>query len=202
MRPPSLIATMCLFSSLLAAQTTTTFRVTAESATALATVNGTRISIEVGRGNALGAPVSFLDIFTSTSNPDGSITFSIGIGTIPNEDFFTANLEQMSVNVDTSQVPGFQSTICTFSFTPFFQSTCSAGPLGVVQVNWKNNRITSRRLFVEAHETFGGSVTENAHEDQDQSSADADGSVLGFSFSAADRAFVIMNHDTTITVTR
>src|SRR5438093_1503206 len=115
MRPLSLIAAVCLLSSLLAAQTTTRFRVTAESAAVRASVNGTEISVDVARGNALGAPVTFLDIFTSTSNADGSFTFSIGIGTIPNEDFFTANVEQMSVNVDTSQVPGFESTICTFS---------------------------------------------------------------------------------------
>lgn len=199
MRLLSLFAAVCLFTSLLAAQTTvTSFHSTAESAAVTATVNGAQISVSVFRGDSS----AFIDFFSDAENPDGSITETFGLGTIPGADFTNNGMEHMSLNVDTSQVPGFSSTTCTFTFTPFFNSSCSQGPLGVFQVDWTNNRITSSTLLSEDHETRGGSETVDSHVDSDQSSADASGSFLGLSFSAADNGVVSLNRDTTITITQ
>lgn len=197
MRPLSSVAAVCLFSSLLAAQTTTSFHSAGGGAFAVTNVNGTAIQIDVNRGDTS----ALLLTFTSTQNPDGSVTTTTGSGTIPNADFFSSTLEHMSLNVDTSQVPGFQSTTCTSSFTPFFTETCGPGPLGVIQVNWVNNRIIIISGVQEQHRTFFG-VTVDLHIDASADSANASGSFLGLSFSSANNAFVQTNRDTTITITQ
>jgi hypothetical protein len=193
----SVAAALCLFSSLLAAQSTTSFHSKAEGASVSATVNGTAIDIQVSRG----ASSTNLLTLTLTQNPDGSFTSTEGFGAIPNADFVNGGLQHMSLNVDTSQVPGFRSVSCTVSFTPFFTETCGQGPLGLIQVNWVNNRITTSSVLEEEHLTSGG-LTVDTHTDADTSSANASGSYLGLSFPVADNASVRMNRNTTITITQ
>lgn len=197
MKSLSLAAVVCLFSSLLAAQSTTSFHSSAEAAFALANVNGTFIEIEVNRGDTS----AFLETFATTSNPDGSVTSTDQFGTIPNADFVNNGLQHMSLNVDTSQVPGFKSVTCTASFTPFFTETCGQGPLGIIQVNWINNRITTTSFLEEQHLTEGG-LEVHKHIDSDATSANASGSYLGLSFPVADLANIQLNRDTTITITQ
>jgi hypothetical protein len=191
-------AAMCLFSTVLVAQTTTSFHSTAEGAFLRTSVNGTEISIDVLRGST----ESSLMAFAVTSNSDGSTTEVSALGAIPNADFVNGGVEHMSLNVDTSQVPGFRSTSCTFSFTPFFTSSCSQGPTGLIQVNWTNNRINSTSVLRERHLTIGGSVTIDFHENFDENSANANGTFLGLVFSASDDASIRLNRETTITITQ
>lgn len=195
----SLFAAVCLFSSLLAAQTkVTSFHSTAESADVTVTINGTFLTLGVSRGD----DSDFLSISSTVQNPDGTVTETSAFGNIPGADFTNSGLNRMRLNVDTSQVPGFSSTTCTFTVTPPFTSTCSPGPLGVVQADWINNRISSETVLFENHQTFLSFETIDSHVDSELSSADASGSFLGFSFSVADNASVGLNRDTTITITQ
>lgn len=189
------LAAVCLFSSLLAAQTTTSFHSKAEGAFALVNANNTSTEIQVNRGDTS----TFLDVFAVTPGSNGGFTVTSGFGTIPNADFVTSGLQRMALNVDTSQVPGFQSVTCTVSFTPFFNETCQPGPVGLIQINWTGNRIQTFSVIEERHTTQGG-LTVDLHINADQISANASGSYLGFSFPAADNAITDMNHDTTITI--
>lgn len=191
---------VCFFSSLLFAQTTTSFHGTAESATVTTNVNGTSLNLEVGRGDFLGHPVTFLSLFLVTHNADGSFTQVFGFDTIPGQAFTNAGIEQMDVNLDTSQVPNFQLTQCTVTFTPFFQSSCSAAPSGIIRVHWSNNKVNSQSILTNEHGSFAG-VSMHSHRDLDESSADASGSVLGLSLPGTNLAFVQMNRDTQITIT-
>ena len=197
MKPLWLFAAVCLLSSLLAAQTTTSFHTSGAGASAIAHAQGTQISISVGRD----VSSTLLIASSFTRNSDGSITQTFGIGKIPNDDFTNGGIEHMSLNVDTSQVPGFRSESCTFSFTPFFTSTCGQGPVGLIQVNWTDNNITSTSVVREDHRTIGGSVTIDSHVNSNESSADARGSFLGLSFPSVDRATVGLGRNTSITVT-
>jgi hypothetical protein len=198
MKSLSVLAAVCLFSSLLPAQTTTSFHSEAEAASVLTRVNNAQIMIDLDRQTTS----TLLDYFASTQNVDGSVTQTFGIGSIPNDDFLAAGTQHMSLNVDTSQVAGFRTTQCTFSFTPFFTSTCSQGTLGVIQVKWVNNGITTSSVLSEDHRTIGGSVTIDSHVNANESSADVSGSFLGQSFSSSVFATVGINKDTTITVTQ
>lgn len=198
MKPLFLVAAVCLFSSLLAAQTTTQFHFEAEGASVLALANNTEIRIDVDRETSS----TFLEYFASTQNFDGSVTQTSGSGTISNENLTIGGTERVSLNVDTRQIAGFQTTQCTFSFTPFFTSTCSQGPLGVIQVTWINNGITTSNLLTEDHRTIGGSVTMNSHVDAKESSANVSGSLLGLTFSFVLQAAIGQNRDTTITITQ
>src|SRR5437016_5995762 len=99
-------AAMCLFSTVLVAQTTTSFHSTAEGAFLLTSINDTEILIDVPRGST----ESSLMAFDVTSKSDGSTTEVSAIGAIPNAEFVNDGVEHMSLNVDTRQVPGFRST--------------------------------------------------------------------------------------------
>ena len=191
----SLAAAVCLFSSLLAAQNTTSFHSKLEGAFVLVNTNNTDVEIEVDRGDT----ASFLMVFATAPGPNGGFTVTSEFGTIPNADFVTNGFQHMALNVDTSQVPGFQSTICTVSFTPFFSETCQPGPLGVIQVNWNSNGISTFSTVEERHTTQGG-LTVDVHIDSDDRSATASGSYLGLSFSAVTVASTDINKDTTITI--
>jgi hypothetical protein len=199
MKPLFLGAAVCLFSSLLAAQNTTTFHSTAEGAFALVNINNMAAEIEVDRGNTQ----TFLMVIATTPDPNGGFTVTSSFGMIPNDDFVTngSSLQRMALNVDTSQVPGFQSTTCTISFTPSFTETCGQGPLGLIQINWIGNGITAFKR-VEERQTTQGGLKVDLHINADQISANASGSYLGSSFPAAAVASTDNNHDTTITITQ
>jgi hypothetical protein len=199
----SFLLAVCCCSSLLAAQQqTTSFHATAEGASVNATIDATNVFVSVARGFFANQPGTFMGISSFTQNPDGSFTFLFGNGTIPDQDYTNAGMEQMDLNVDTSQVSTFHLTQCTFTFTPFFSSTCGAGPTGAVQIHWTNNKIMTKRFLVDSRRTFPVAITVREHSDQDISSADASGSVLGLSFSNEPRGQVILNRDTTITITQ
>lgn len=197
MKLVSLAAAVCLFSSLLAAQTTTAFHSNADGAFALVRANNMTAEIDVNRGDSS----TFLDIFATSPGSNGGFTVTTGFGTIPNADFVTDGFQRMALNVDTSQIAGFQSVTCTVSFTPFFSETCQPGPLGLIQVNWTANGIETFNIIEERHTTQGG-LTVDLHINSSNHSANASGSYLGSSFPTAGAAATALNNDTTVTITQ
>lgn len=110
---------------------------------AYAQSNFPNTSLFIGTGDVGLGGLPFLDYSTFMPHPDGSYDFSFGFGTLPASAFDAHNTQQMSLNIDTSQVQGFQAQTCHIVFQPTFTSTCTAGPYGVISLNWENNGYSS-----------------------------------------------------------
>ncbi len=133
----------------------------------------------VGSGDvAAGTPQPFVDYATFIANPDGSYTYSFGYGNIPTSAFTGNNAQHMSLNVDTSQVPGFQTQTCTVSYVPSYTYTCTDGPFGVIQLDWQQNDYSSSRTKQDLTWT-NGPVTHGSSSDSTYVSANASGTFLG-----------------------
>ena len=145
---------------------------------AYAQSNFPNISLFVGSGNVGVGGQPFLDYSTFTLNPDGSFTYSYGIGNIPSSTFTANNVQQMSLNVDTSQLTGFQAQTCVTVFQPTYSSTCSDGPYGVIQLSWQNNDYSSSTTK-EKLTVVNGPVTRSIDSDSTYTSANGGGTFFG-----------------------
>lgn len=166
-------------------------------------VNGVETDLFLFRGpNGPNGTQTFLDYASFSENPDGSFTFTDGHGVIPNEAFTANTVQHFSLNVDTSQVSGFQATSCTVSFSPTFNESCVNGtPLGVIQIDWQANGGSSTHDI--RHSTFAsGPFTRKFDIDDDEVSADATGTFLGSTFTDLGRARIGKSRDSTVTITR
>ena len=133
----------------------------------------------VGSGDVAGTnPQPVVDFSTFIANPDGSYTYSYGYGSIPNSAFTANNVQHMSLNVDTSQVPGFQTQTCTVSYVPTYTYTCTDGPFGVIQLDWQTNGYSSSSTKQDLTWT-NGPVTHGSRSDSTYVSANAVGTFLG-----------------------
>jgi hypothetical protein len=84
----------------------------------------------------------------------------------------------MSLNVDTSQVSGFQAQTCTVVFQPTYSSTCTAGPYGDIQLDWQNNDYSSSTTNHDVSLT-NGNVSRTIKADSTYVSADGAGTFFG-----------------------
>lgn len=200
-----LLCSLCIvlgFSVVLAHAQNATFNAKDEFAQTDFEVNGMEADVFLFRGpNGSGGSQTFLDFGTFRENPDGSFTFSDGHGIIPNEAFKADSLQHFSLNVDTSQVAGFQATTCTVSFFPFRETCVNGSPEGPIQVDWQQNQASSTRSIEHLTSTFG-SFTRKLNFDEDVSSADATGTFFGGAFSDFGFARIGKAHDSSITITR
>ena len=117
----------------------------------------------------------------SFQNPDGSFTFTGGGGNIPNGAATVNNANVAHLNVDTSQVPGFFAFSCTF--VPGQPGTCTSGPFGVIQIDWRQDGVMSNRTISEDWRTFPGARV-HTQQHSDLNSAHVEGSFLGNSFTS------------------
>lgn len=141
------------------------------------TISGHNVNLAVSTIG--GQEQMLLNYNYSFRSPDGSFTFAFGFGYIPNDMVTINNANVANLNVDTSQVAGFTATTCT-SF-PGSPATCTSGPLGVIQINWHQDEVTSNRTVSEDWKTFpGGRLHTSAN--SDTSSASVTGSFLGSDF--------------------
>jgi hypothetical protein len=176
----SLVAFAMLFlSTLLMAQSnaTTTFHSNGAFAQTFSFTNGTDLFLQVNRGTDFtGSPATFLfyDSFTFSSD---SFIDTFASGTIPNDAFTGGDPAHLVLNVDTTQVNTFFVETCTFSFTNF-TFTCAPGALGVIQLEWQQNRAFSSHTTSDTQTTFAQAMAQQ-HIDADSASADVSGSFLG-----------------------
>lgn len=110
---------------------------------AYAQSNFQNTSLFIGTGDVGLGGLPFLDYSTFVPHPDGSYDYGYGFGTIPASAFDAHNTQQVSLNIDTSQVAGFQAQTCHVVFQPSYTSTCTAGPYGMISLNWVNNGYSS-----------------------------------------------------------
>jgi len=184
---------------ILSAQTST-FHASGEFAEVFGNVNGSSFDVFAARG-CIVSPCftsnTILVFNTFTLTPNGS-TFIEGQGVIPDDAFTADSPEHAMLNVDISQVPGFQVTSCTFVPGSGFQ--CHSGvPVGVIQIEWRRTQASSVTTMQETHTTSGPFVTD-FHQNQDRFSAASSGTFLGNSFTDRSRSTIGTNKDTTITL--
>lgn len=109
------------------------------------------MNISVSQGtNTSGQEQTVLIYSYGFSNPDGSSTIWIGGGTIPNDSFMTGSDAVAHLNVDTTQVSGFFTLSCTTG------SSCTRGPVGVIQIDWNRNGFSSSRSSQDTWRTLEG----------------------------------------------
>lgn len=163
-------------------------------------VPGGEVGISIFRGpDGAGGTNTFLDFGSFVENPDGSGSSTFGFGVIPDSAFDAHTLQHVTLNVDLSQISGFRVTTCTFTRTTF---TCAdSGPVGVIQVDWQQNGISSSRSIQHLTSTFGP-FTRKLDTDQDLSSADATGTYFGTSFTDPGRASVGKARLSDLTITQ
>ncbi len=175
-------------------------------AVAFANANGRDISIIVLKGtDESGNPITLLryTIINKTPNPDGTTTFMMGLGQIPEDAFSAQGPSKMSLSVDTSQLVGFENTTCQVVPPPNFQFNCSPSQGGPVQVAWTGNGINSQTETGHS-DTTTGPFTEHIDGHGTSTSADVHGTIFGLGFSItgnAFEAFISADHTHTVTMT-
>lgn len=180
---------------------TTAFHASGEFAQTFTNLNGGFVNIFAARGCTTNPCISnytFVIFHAFLPSPNG-VVFIEGDGIIPDSAFEASSPEHATLNVDTSQVSGFNSIACTG--TPSTGFTCQPGPAGVLQVEWQRTHEGSSTNMEEDLVTQGPFVT-HTHFDQDFFTASASGSFFGTSFSDGTRAEIGTNKDTNISLSR
>lgn len=179
------------------AQSTTTYTASGAFAQTFFTANNSSVTLFVGRG-CIVLPCSSggTFIYWFAYNSDGSVTEGDGI--IPDGAFQATTLQHMSLNVDTSQVHGFNTTTCTFSGGIF---TCTNGPFGVMQADWQATEQSSSSNKQDTTTTMGPFTTKT-HDDQSVTSGEATGAFLGTAFSDNGGATLGTNKSHTASITK
>lgn len=175
----SLLVAVLFFSTLLLGQgdPNSTFHADGIFAGLFVSNNGASMFLNVTRGNELtGEQSTFLFYDSFTPTPDGFIS-TFGSGLIPSDSFTGGSPARLALNVDTSQVPSFTATTCTFSLTNF-TSTCTGGPEGLINVEWKQDGNFSFHSVATTQQSFF-QATMQFHGESDQGSATVNGSLLG-----------------------
>lgn len=166
---------------------------------------GSHITLIVTKGtDASGNPSTLLQFHIETLKPDGATTSVIGFGQVPNDAFASQNPSKMSLNVDTSQVTGFNNMTCIFTPSPNFGFTCSPSQGGPIQIAWTANGIDTNSS-TDHRDTTSGPITVHMDGHGSASSADVQGSVVGFTFNSVGQAFasfISSGHTHTITITK
>ncbi|HEV2992187.1 MAG TPA: hypothetical protein VG759_27380 [Candidatus Angelobacter sp.] len=194
---PTLL-TALLLAAPYTAHAQTSFHASGEFAETFTNGNGTFVDIFAARGCSVSPCTTnntILVIFGFIPTANG-VAFLDGAGVIPDSAFDASSADHATLNVDLSQVSGFDIVACTF--TPGTGFTCQPGPTGVIQAEWKRTRAGSLTNLEEDHTSLGPFVID-MHKDQDFFRAAATGSFFGTSFSDSTRARIGTNKDMTIT---
>lgn len=194
-------AAIVLFPILLMGQSTQ-FKFTQDGAFAsisLFTPPFTSVGLTVSSGTGNTASLQYA--LVSEPADFSSITITNVFGPIPASAFTGQNTQQLSLNIDTSTLPAgtvFSET-CTISFTTFIE-TCGPGPVGLIQLSFRENDTVSTQINLHQVQT-SGPVTTRTSQRSDNSTANVQGTVFGTDVSTAS-AQVGVNHMSTIEVTR
>lgn len=179
----SLLGAVMLFSTLLLGQgdpnaTPNVFHADGTFASLSAFNNGASVFLNVSRGSNsfTGGQSTFLFYDSFSSTPDGFVS-TFGSGQIPSDSLTGGNPAHLVLNVDTSQLTSFFTTTCTFSFSNF-TFTCTSGPGGLINIEWKQDGNFSFHSVATTQQSFF-QFTIQSHGESDSGSATANGSVVG-----------------------
>jgi hypothetical protein len=144
-----------------------------------ATPNCTIYGLTANTSGTFGAQYLFMyDVFITNSSGE-SVVYD-GFGQIPASSVSRVGPSQVSVNVDTSQVPGFVNNVCTFDPSTG-NGSCTTGQGGAINVTWQQTNVFTRS---ESGTTrgmiFNPNLIVNNNASATLSSASSSGTILGF----------------------
>lgn len=183
------------------AQSTTTYNASGAYAESSFTTNNSFVNLFVARGCTVTPCTNigtFIVWFSFNNNSDGTMSVTEGDGIIPDTAFQSATLDHMSLNVDTSQVPGFSTVTCTMNAGVF---NCNNGPFGVMQADWHSTQQASND-DIEDVTTVSGPFTVKTHDDSKSTSGMVSGTFLGSAFSDSSRTTLGTNRSHTHSITK
>jgi hypothetical protein len=182
------------------------FKSTQNGAAASVSVNPdafTQINLQVARGSINGVANTNIFFVDAVFAPDfQSLTFTQIFGPIPDAAFTGDNVQGLHLNLDTSTLDPtvtFSET-CQLDLVTFI-STCGPATPGLIQVDFIGNSAMSTQVITsETVQTFGPD-TIRSHQSSTNTSANAQGSVLGVAISTTG-ATMALNKNSAIEITR
>ena len=160
------------------------------------------LTLQVSRGanSTSGASASLTYISIQVAPDFSSETFVEIVGAIPSTAFTGQNTQQLTVDFDTSQLdPANSFSIsCTVDLVAFTE-TCGTPAPGTIHVDFQQNGVQRTRVLALGEEIINGPVTTRIHQRSDNSTANAQGTVLGTTISTGN-ATVGINHNSSIEV--
>jgi hypothetical protein len=154
------------------------------------------VSRNASTGAGSSASINYLSF--NFSSDFTTLTFVQIVGTIPADSFTGQNTNNLSLNLDMSQLDPTTSVsqTCTLDVINFIV-TCGAGPTGSIQLNFTQNGATRTRILALGEEITVGNFTTRIHQRSDNSSANYSGTILGTPVSG-NNATVGINHNSSM----
>lgn len=155
------------------------------------------VSRNFSTGTATTASISYVAFTFDTVN--NLLTVSQVIGAIPASDFTGQNVQNLTLNFNTSDLDpttSFSQT-CVIDLTNTANTTCGAGPTGSISVSFTQNGATRTRVLALGEEVTVGNFTTRIHQRSDNATANVSGSIFGTSVSGGG-ATVGINHNSSL----
>jgi hypothetical protein len=198
----TLLTLMMLTSVALTAQTTMfKFNQDGEFASfSQSTDPSSSVNFSVSRNFSTGAGTSAsINYLSFNFSPDFStLTIVQIVGQIPASAFTGQNTQNLSLNLDMSQLDPATSLsqTCTLDVIAFI-ITCDVGPSGSMQLNFSENGAQRTRILALGEEITVGNFTTRVHQRSDNSSANYSGTIFGTAVSGSN-ATVGINHNSSL----
>ena len=158
------------------------------------------VNFSVSRNFSTGAGTSAsINYLSFNFSPDFSIlTIVQVVGQIPASAFTGQNTQNLSLNLDMSQLDPATSLsqTCTLDVIAFI-ITCGPGPSGSMQLNFSENGASRTRVLALGEEVTVGNFTTRVHQRSDNSTANYSGTILGVNV-AGSNATVGINHNSSL----
>lgn len=200
------VAALVVLSPLAMMAQTSHFKTSQSGAAASVSVNPdqfTTVTVQVSRGsinNVENTNIMFVDeVFSSDFS---SLTFTQVFGIIPDSDFTGDNVNGLQLNLDTSTLDPtvtFSET-CTLDLNTFIL-TCGPATTGLIQLTFAGNGGQVTQVITSESVQTMGPDTIRTHQSSTNSSANAQGSVLGVAVSTSG-ATISLNKSSQLEITR
>lgn len=156
------------------------------------------LSVSMNSSTTTGTNTSLFYEAVSIASDFSSESFTVISGSIPDADFSAQNTQNVTLNVDVSTLDptaAFAET-CVLDLTTFNQ-TCTPLTSGTIQLTFVENGAQRTQILTLQEVITVGPVTTRIHQNSDNSSATATGTILGTQISTAN-ATVGVNHNSSL----
>ena len=165
----------------------------------LSTDPSSSLTFSVSRNSSTGAgttaSINYLSF--NFSSDFSSLTIVQIVGAIPAAAFTGQNTQNLTLNLDMSQLDPATSVSQTCVLDVItFDITCGPGPTGSMQLDFRENGVTRTRVLALGEEITVGPFTTRIHQRSDNSSATFSGTIFGTPVSGS--ATVGINHNSSI----
>ena len=158
------------------------------------------VSRNLSTGAGASASINYLSF--NFSSDFSTLTIVQIVGQIPADSFTGQNTNNLTLNLDTSQLDPATSVsqACTLDLITF-DITCGAGPTGSMQLTFSQNGASRTRVLALGEEVTVGPFTTRIHQRSDNSTANYSGTIFGMTVSG-NNATVGINHNSSMEFTR